>query len=215
MDPRFSKLSDRIREVIVETDQVLSTVRDNDFGSWIEDKTKLNSWLIKCRNIICITFGENSTHYKELNKLLQGSYSPEDVQAIKGLLIGALDDFNNGFITGQEFLIAGEIFDTVLEESKHLVNKHHKDAAAVLGRVVIEDCLKRIARREGIDDTFKASRINDELKKANLYSQPQWRLIQSWLDTGNAAAHGNFSEYDENDVTNMLSGIEHFFANHF
>jgi len=95
LDPKYSKLSDRLNETVIEAEQVLSTVRSNQYGSWVEDKAKLNTWFIKSRNIICITFGENSTHYRELDKLLQGtSHDENNVQSIKGLLIGALDDFN-------------------------------------------------------------------------------------------------------------------------
>jgi len=50
------------------------------------------------------------------------------------------------------------------------------------------------------------------LKKLEIYSQPQWRLIQAWLDIGNSAAHGNFEKYTKDDVNNMINGIEQFIA---
>ncbi|GMQ63522.1 hypothetical protein [Vallitalea maricola] len=214
MNPRIINYSNRIKAIIQESKEVLATKQGSTIGgSFIGDKIKLNAWLTKARNIIKITFGEHSIHYVELDKKLNvGVSRPSDVDAITGVLMGALDDLENGYIVGQEFLIAGEIFDSVLEEAKHLLETSHKDASAVLGRVVVEDALKRIARREGIDDTYKTSRINDELKKIQIYTQPQWRLIQAWLDIGNSAAHGNFSNYDNNDVKNMLSGIEQFLA---
>jgi len=39
---------------------------------------------------------------------------------------------------------------------------------------------------------------------------PEWRQVQAWVDIGNAAAHGKFSDYTEHDVSNMLNGIESF-----
>ncbi len=213
---KYEKLANRIQAVIDQSTQVAATCSISEYGSYNINNALLNEWLIKSRNIIKITFGENSTHYTELHKLIESNViRREDVDSVQGLLIGALDDFKNGFIVGQEFLIAGEIFDSVLEESKHLLNTGHKDAAAILGRVVTEDSLKRLSRREGLNDNYKATRLNDELKKIGLYTQPQWRLIQVLLDLGNSAAHGNFNDYNDDEVNNMLHGIEMFFANYF
>ena len=127
-------------------------------------------------------------------------------------MVGALDDLERGFLVGQEFLIAGELFDSILGQAKKLNESGYKDPAAVLARVVLEDTLQRIARNENIDDKQKPSLINDELRKIGKYPKPQWRFIQAWLDIGNAAAHGNFTEYSEQDVEKMIEGIEQFLA---
>jgi hypothetical protein len=114
---------------------------------------------------------------------------------------------NNGFLVGHEFIIAGELFDSVLDEAKILNKAGHKDVAAVLARVVLEDSLKKIARREKINDEQKISRINDDLKSHNYYTQPMWRQIQAWLDIGNSAAHGKFDQYTSEDVQKMLGNL--------
>jgi len=216
MNPRQAKYVERMKNVIELSNKVLDSVKNNEVGEWIEDQVLLHEWLIKSKNILLIAMKDTGIHYLEFEKLTQRSVvDSEDVNRIKGVLIGALDDYENGYTLGQEFLIAGEIFDSVLEEGKLLLKTDHTDAAAVLGRVIIEDSLKRIARREEIDDKFKISRINEELKKASVYSQPQWRLIQAWLDIGNSAAHGNFSEYTKEDVINMYYGVEQFIASYF
>lgn len=211
MNYKVDRNIERMKSLIEESSVVLSSRKNGMGRDYISDKTALNSWLTKVKNIIHITFGVHSVHNRELLKTIGARVQfVEDVEAIKGLLMGALDDLENGFITGQEIIIANEIFGSVLEEAKHLHKTNHKDAAAVLGRVVLEDSLKRLAKNEDLNTNMKTSRINDELKKLEVYSQPQWRLIQSWLDVGNAAAHGKFTEYDVIDVRNMLDGIEQF-----
>lgn len=216
---RNIKYNQRLKDLIVESQNVLNSIREEsgEYGYFEEiDETLYNSWVIKSKNAIQLTFGEKSKHYDAFNHIAsnRGTYR-NHVKSLKGILVGAQDDYENGYVIGQEFLIAGEIFDSLLEESKHLLNTNHKDAAAILGRVVIEDSLKRLARNENINENQKASILNDELKKASLYTQPQWRLIQSYLDIGNSAAHGKFQEYDSNDVKTMLEGIEMFFAKFF
>jgi hypothetical protein len=138
-----------------------------------------------------------------------------EVLSIVGLLSGAVDDLEKGYLLEQEFLIAGALFDSLLEQAKHLNQAGYKDPAAVLGRVVLEDALRRIARREGLDSSEKASALNDSLKNAGVYVQPRWRIVQAWLDIGNAAAHGKVSEFTEQDVTKMLEGISEFLADDF
>ena len=91
----------------------------------------------------------------------------------------------------------------------------NKDLAAILARIVLEDALKRLAQREGIDENQRASSVNDELKRQEVYPQTQWRLIQAWLDIGNAAAHGRFDEYRTEDVVSMTEGLERFLAIEF
>jgi hypothetical protein len=44
---------------------------------------------------------------------------------VEAVLQGALSDLEGGFLVGQEFLVAGEVFDSVLEEGKHLNEKGH------------------------------------------------------------------------------------------
>jgi hypothetical protein len=101
---------------------------------------------------------------------------------------------------------------SILVQAKQLVQSGYKDCAAVLTRTVLEDALKRLARSEGVDESLKASAINDELKKKGKYPQSQWRFIQAWLDIGNAAAHGKFGEYNEQDVSKLVEGVEQFLA---
>lgn len=216
LSPKHQRYADRLRELIEEGRTVANLGISTEYGLYIRDQVSLHAWLAKVRNIIETVFSMNSPQYQHHAELIKGDTGdPHQVSRIVGLLTGALDDLENGYLVGQEFIIAAEVFDSVLEQAKHLNQAGHKDPAAVLTRVVLEDSLKRLAREESIDDTLKATRINDELKKVGKYTQPQWRLVQSWLDTGNAAAHGNFSDYSQENVERLIEDIERFLAAHF
>ncbi len=210
LNPKYKHYANRLRELIKESRSISCDSRGE-----VQDETSLHSWLVKVKNVIEVAFGTNSQHFKHLEKLTKSVYRSFHINAIEGLLKGALSDLEGGFLIGQEFLIAGEIFDSVLAQAKQLHKSGYKDVAAVLGRVVIEDALRRIAGQENIEDTQKASRINDDLKKAERYGKPQWRQIKVWLDIGNAAAHGKFNDYDEEEVKVMIEGIGRFLADEF
>ena len=142
-------------------------------------------------------------------------WDSQRIYSIVGVLHGALDDLSNGYLVGREFMIAGEVFDSLLSQSKSYLVNDNKDIAAILARIVLEDALKRLARTEGIDGNLKTSKINDELKRKERYNQVRWRSVQTWLDVGNSAAHGRFNEYTKEDVTSAVSGTEQFLALEF
>ncbi|MGD0780395.1 MAG: DUF4145 domain-containing protein [Dehalococcoidales bacterium] len=222
LNPKYQRYAERLRELIEEGNTVAKLAKPSSVGTYIqgEDNIQAQSWLTKVRNILGTVFGFQSPHYHHFEELipehgvrhLAHSY---DVYPIVGVLNGALDDLEKGYLLGQEFLIAGEVFDSILEQAKQLMQSGYKDPAAVLARVVLEDALKRLARGEGIDDNLKASSINDELKKRERYPQSQWRFIQAWLDIGNAAAHGNVNEYSADDVNNLIKDLERFLVTEF
>jgi hypothetical protein len=135
-----------------------------------------------------------------------------EVDRIIGILGGALSDLEGGYLLHQEQLVAAIVFDSVLEQGRHLNINGFKDPAAVLCRVVVEESLCRLCRQVGIQDSGKAAALNDGLRDAGRYNKPQWRLIQTWLDIGNAAAHGKFSDYDATAVARMIDDVGRFVA---
>ena len=218
LTPKYKRYAERIKELVLEGQEISKLEKPSSVGSFIQgaDQIRVNAWNTNVRNIIETTFGKTSSQFylldKETNDGTKSLENDFDIYPIVGILQGAVSDLENGFLTGQEFIIAGDIFNDVLEQAKYLNQNNHKDPAAVLARVVIEDALKRIARVENVNDSMKASQINDELKKIERYAQPHWRQIQAWLDMGNAAAHGNFDQYSQNDVQRMIEDIERFLA---
>jgi len=214
LSPKYRRYADRIEALIKESQEIAALGKPREYGGfYVEDEARLKAWLVKVKNIVEMTFGRDSPHYKQmLETTSQRVEYASEIVTLEGLLIGALDDLQGGFLIGQEFLLAGEVFGSVLEEAKHLNQSGHKDPAAVLARVVLEDALNRIARSEEVNDNQSAARINDELRKLGRYPQPQWRLVQAWLDMGNAAAHGEFDTYSNADIQRLIEDIERFLA---
>jgi len=214
MNPKYKRYADRLRTLIAEAQSLIDAQEPGYMsGPVVAEATALYSWYVKVGSLVYLVFKQDSQHARQLERVTERRrYEVGTVKAVKGVLIGALDDLENGFLIGQEFLVAGEVFDSVLGQARDLLGGGYKDVAAVLGRVVLEDALRRIARQEGLDPTQKASKLNDELKNAQRYGQPQWRQIQAWMDIGNSAAHGKFTDYDLQAASDMLDGIERFLA---
>lgn len=225
LNPKYQRFADRIEELIKEGKHIATLERPSrviNRDGYIEgdDMIQVHEWLTKTRNILETVFGRQSPQHRDFEEVLPEDGIKQvkqslDVYPIVGVLQGALSDLKNGYLLGREFFIVGEVFDSILEQAKHFIKTGNKDIAAILARIVLEDALKRLARSEGIDDSFKASKINDELKNKERYPQVRWRSVQTWLDVGNDAAHGRFNEYTKEDVASAVGGIEHFLALEF
>ncbi len=214
MNPKYQRTADRLRELIDEGEQVANLEQPSEYlGPYIQDYTTLHAWLVRVENIIRSVFRRESAHAEHLATVMKENPNKAyEVHKIIGILKGALSDIEGGFLIGQEHLIASGVLDSVLEQTRHLAHNGYKDPAAVLARVVVEDALRRLCREEKLDDSAKTSAMNEALYKKGRYLKPQWRLIQSWLDIGNSASHGKFSEYTEEDVLRIVDDVERFLA---
>jgi hypothetical protein len=229
---KYRKFTTRIKDLIREFEEEIYPKRKTielylggvryEYPAEINDK--LSSWLIRVENILVLIFKEESIQHRRFVTIRKKEEITADVRLdqIKGLLVGCLDDLEKGFLEGQEFIIANEVFDSVLGEAEFfLKEQNNKDISAILLRIVLGDSLKRMARKEGVEilDTNgkdkKFSVLNDELKGKDVYNQTTWRLIQAWLDIGNAASKGKFEEYTFEQVEGFYEGVNTFMANYF
>jgi len=225
---KYKKYTQRFKDLIKEFDEEVLLIRHEytNFNSQIcyeypvESYPKLQGWFMKCESIIGLTFGVDSLQTKRFLALrdnLKESNIYNKANQIRGLIEADLNDIENGFILGQEFIIANEVFDSVLEEAKFFIfEQKNKDIGAILLRIVLEDAIKRIAKKEKLDiEDKKISTLNEELKTKNYFIQTVWRQNQAWLDIGNKAAHGEFEEYNLVQVENFYNGLVGFLSINF
>ena len=55
-----------------------------------------------------------------------------------------------------------------------------------------------------------ASSLIDALKRRNVFNELQAKELRAWTAVRNAAAHGNFSEFNREQVESMMSGVTRF-----
>jgi hypothetical protein len=107
--------------------------------------------------------------------------------------------------------------------AEHLVKDGgYKDAAAVLAGSTLEEHLRKLCKKHNIATTVtkangstepkKASAMNVELRTQGVYNQPEWRQVDAWLDIRNSAAYGDYGQYMQQQVEQMIDGIRGFFV---
>lgn len=228
MNQKYQKHINRFKELIKEFEEEIfpkREARQKYYGETYyiypeEIHDKIQGWFMKCENIIGLVFGTESLQMKRFLNLRDNPKIVEldhKIYQVKGLLEADLNDLENGFLLEQEFIIANEVFDSVLEEASFFIfEQKNKDIGAILLRIVLEDAIKRIAKKEGlVIENKKVSILNDELKTQNFFIQTTWRQNQAWLDIGNKAAHGDFGDYDLKQVENFYNGLVNFLSANF
>jgi HEPN superfamily RiboL-PSP-like protein len=138
-----------------------------------------------------------------------------------GIVKGLKGDLEDGYLQSFPELVRGEMFEDLNEMAKHLLQEGYKDAAAVIAGTSLEYHLSRLCKKHGVsvDSTAKdgntkkktAERLNQELGKT-AYSLFDQKQITAWLDLRNNAAHGNYSEYDEDQVAKLIEWVGDFIS---
>jgi hypothetical protein len=147
--------------------------------------------------------------HRERFRAIHGSNArqPYKYAQLVGILESAKDEIAAGFLGRVAYLAHADLFGSVTEQAEELLASGHVIPAAVLGRIVIESWLRDEAERNQIPDhdTAKASVLNECPKSGGIFAIPKWRLIQGYLDIGNAAAHGKDGDFNPADVRQLLS----------
>src|SRR5260370_4051184 len=103
----------------------------------------------------------------------------------------------------------------------HLLCEGYKDPAAVIAGGVLEEHLRKLCQKHTLpintitpqgNHPKKASLMNDDLARADVYSKLEQKNITAWLDLRNNAAHGKYAEYDAKHVEYLITGLKHFVA---
>ena len=187
-----------------------------------KEQERVNSLITRIMAIVKRITGNTSEYYKQIENVL-AQYGHVNVRVmvipLKGVLDGLYQDLKAGYLKSFSELIHADIFSDYIEMAEYLLEEGYKDPAAVITGSTLEEHLRKLCIKNGIDiETMrqgklgpkKADRLNSELAKEKVYSKLELKSVTAWLDLRNKAAHGKYSEYDENQVKQLIIGIRDF-----
>lgn len=149
-----NSIIERFEELITRGNNIIKKIPE--YGL-LENETfsEFVTWRLSSKNLLRQVYGQSFEHYElfsnrfsKYSEEYRGQCSKEHLQYAIGILRSAKEEFDLGFNHKIEHIISIEFFDSVLEQAKELVKKGHKDPAAVLGRIIIENSLKDICKRK-------------------------------------------------------------------
>jgi hypothetical protein len=141
-------------------------------------------------------------------------------QALEGnslrYLAGALkalrSDYEHGRLQTFRQMVQSDLFSDFLEMAEYLLEDKLKDPAAVIAGGVLEEHLRKLCDKNGVDlaDKPKLDTMNADLAKKGAYGKNEQKQITAWAGVRNSAAHGKYNEYSLDQVTLMVEGIRQF-----
>ncbi len=217
-----TRVADRLRELIERGEGVLATREVPGrgligFDSWV-DSELANQWFTSSQSLLQRAFGPASSHYVNFSDILgnQGlSFSP--VRRGQGILRAALEDFEGGYLLEIRRLVEAEIFADFLDQALELLAAGYSAPAAVVAGCVLEDGLRKLCYANGIvqPNAPKLDRMNADLAKAGVYNKLVQKRVTAIADVRNNAAHGNWDQFDGDDVKDMIEWIAKFTEEQF
>jgi hypothetical protein len=181
------------------------------------DPLVLRRFTTSARNLLQNVLGKDSVHFEEFNQVVEYAYdSGEDLQQYAQELVGVIhaarDDIASGFIFNRDLLVSAANFGGILEQAEHLLSTGYKDAAAVLTGAVLESSLRKLCDKRGVAYTSKETMepLNVKLAKDGAYQVMTQKMITTWADLRNNAAHGDFDKYSDKDVRQMHQWVSGF-----
>jgi hypothetical protein len=184
------------------------TSRDNGVSYYTIPSAAFKQWATSVQNLLARTFGEESVHYRNFTKHADafGQWESE-FEDCRGIFLAAKEDYEGGYLFDVSSLAKAEVLADALAQARELLRAGYKDPACVLARVALEVTLKQAAAKQAVAHG-KLDRMNADLCKAGVYNMARQKQITAWADIGNKAAHGDWTEYDENDARAMVDGVE-------
>jgi hypothetical protein len=160
-------------------------------------------------------YNEKHPFYIDLDKKVHIGHVYE-VEIAIGILSSIKLEIAKGWIVSLKGLVSSKIFTDFIEMAEHLLEEGYKDPAAVIIGGVLEEHLRQLCIVNDIETVDfkgkpkKADSLNTELTSASIYNRLDQKNVTSWLDLRNKAAHGKYSEYNKEQVVNMLTAITEF-----
>ena len=204
----------------IEIQSKAMSLGDNMRG---KDLANVSSWVTRLGQLIRRLYGKESQQFHMYSESLktQGFWNIHSnwnahISQLNGIITSIKHDFDNDLLNSIRSLIQADIFADFLEMGEYLLSEGYKDAAAVIIGAVLEDSLRKICKKNGIETNNKDGKpltidpLNIAIAKAGIYSKLIQKQITTFAHIRNKAAHGEFNKYDKAQVDMMLLFVQNF-----
>ena len=207
-----TKLLNRLNELIKQGTDLGSASSHEQI-----DETLYDRWTLNYENLLALIY--SGVRLVEVKTSIRRKHNSSNrlgiVRYVTSRLEATKDDLEKGIIGEMEFEIKKVEINSLLDYSFQLLDEND-DAidrcACVLARIVLEKSLRILCGKNKLDSSQKADKLNQQLRDKEIYSKSKWRLVQSLLDVGNAAAHSNldWDKIGKNERQRMVENIQTF-----
>jgi uncharacterized protein YutE (UPF0331/DUF86 family) len=208
----------RIDELISRGNAAARSQSSQDY--WMKDVVEAQSWFSSAANAIHQVAPPGSFYIAELQRIveheeLKSGFPISSIEKLLGLLHSVQLEAHAGLLVRLEDQVVASAFDDFLDHATQYHKAGKVNEAAVLASAVLEDTIKRIARKFEIAvDSVSLEPLIDELTKRSVFTQVKAKRLKSYAAVRNHALHAEWEKLDIRDVGAQLSGLRELLDEH-
>ena len=222
-----SRITSEIDSLVEAGTRLHRSASTSPSGIGGDELAEIATWVTRLGQLVRNLYGEKSQHFDSYSRALETSKfyilhsnHYEHFTQMLGVANAIKHDVSNGLLVNIKSLALAEVFADFLEMGEYLLNEGYKDAAAVIIGSVLEDGLRKLCERASLPVVGNSGKpltidpLNTQLAKADIYSKLVQKQITSWAHVRNKAAHGEYDEYNTEQVRMMLLFVQSFAGEH-
>ena len=174
-------------------------------------------WIAAALNVVQLIVPQPDSAYRKRSEEISGRPAGGAINIHVGefsaLLENLLQDIDAGLLTSIADRARAEVFDDFLDHAKAYLKEKRGQAAGVIAGVVFEDSLRRVCRKNAINEKGQQlDALISELVKKQILSQTKAKRARAAAHVRTKATHAQWDEFDLNDVSVTVEFIDEFIA---
>lgn len=210
-------LEERFFQLLSEGESLIQNQKHDKHGPlfYIDDRNipKAQTWISSTVNLIKHLVKLNHYFNAECDRILADENLAHGmpfrvVQKLYGVLVSVNTEWKYGLLRSIEYIVVAETFDDFIDHASlyHKANKVIE--ASILASAVLEDTIKKIALKNGIDTNNKTLEpLIDSLVKADVLTGVKAKRVKSYAGVRNHAMHAEWDKIDIKDVGEIIRGV--------
>jgi uncharacterized protein YutE (UPF0331/DUF86 family) len=212
-----SRFGRRFAELVRSGDSLFARIQERHTVQ-PTDRPECVSWLFSVVNLLEIATPPDSRFRSEALRLLPGPESDitrDRVAAILGIVRSAAAEWSSGMMNSLELRFVGITFEQFLQHAARYNEAGKKMEAAVLASAVMEDAIKRLCQKNGIDTQNKTlDPLINTLKTQGIVGKVKAERLRSYAALRNQALHASWDTFDDRDLRQMIEGLQELIDTH-
>lgn len=208
----------QLESVVNAYESLRAKAKNKDLSD--QPKDERQAVVTQARASVTRVSGPQSPYSLDIERLIKESpYLHTHTSSVLGVAKALLADLRAGYVQSLVETAHADVFGDFLEMATHLLESGFKDASAVIAGSSLEAHLRALCLKNGIDveitkngkqSYLKADAMNAALAKNEVYGKLYQKSITAWLDLRNKAAHGQYADYQTEQVTLLIGGVRDF-----
>ena len=201
----------RIDELINQGQSTIHRYSNDDY--WATDLVQAQAWMASAANAILQIVPPKSFYQAEMERLvtheqLKSGIPTSILEKVLGVLQSVRAEAQAGLLAKLEYQVFATAFDDFLDHASSFHKSGKVKEAAILVSAVLEDTVKRIAAKNGINPaSLSLEPLVDQLTDAEVLTAIKSKRIKSYAGVRNSALHAEWDKLDLKDIGQVINGV--------